>query len=31
LEDFERLKDYLEQDEQPPGPPAPEPEQMGLF
>jgi DNA polymerase len=31
LEDFERLKEYLEQDEQPPGPPAPEPEQMGLF
>lgn len=30
-EDFRKLKEYLEQDEPPPRPPAPEPEQMGLF
>ncbi len=29
--DFDNLKKYLEEDETPPEPPAPEPEQMGLF
>jgi uracil-DNA glycosylase family 4 len=31
LEDFANLKTYLDQDEAPPEPPAPQPEQMGLF
>ncbi len=31
LEDFANLKMYLEQEESPPEPPAPQPEQMGLF
>ena len=30
-EDFEKLKVYLTEEESPPDPPAPEPEQMGLF
>lgn len=30
-EDFANLKRYLEEEESPPEPPAPEPEQMGLF
>ena len=30
-EDFQKLKGSLEEDEAPPEPPAPEPEQMGLF
>lgn len=29
--DFELLRQYLDDSEPPPGPPAPEPEQMGLF
>jgi len=31
VEDFNLLKGYLEEEERPPEPPAPEPEQMGLF
>lgn len=30
-DDFQKLKSYLSEDESPPEPPAPEPEQMGLF
>ncbi len=30
-QDFEKLKGYLTEEESPPDPPAPEPEQMGLF
>lgn len=30
-QDFKQLRTYLDEDEQPPEPPAPEPEQLGLF